>query len=335
MKGRAALHLSKNTQLQPSQPARGRAEALIHKTWRAPQALRWIFLSGAARATSEKSGGGVVEFSGFQMVGVMRFSVLTTDFNTRKRGGPDEIAARIFREEAMDLRFRLFEALTLPTLLQQSDPEFHLVILTSDQMPRPYLDRLRDLVAVHPGIEVWPAPVDRHYQLLKQAYERVPEDGSGHRLSFRIDDDDAVDLEMVERAKRIGRHLLTAQSDDTPTMLCWNKGFYFTIDADEGNSLTDCYLRAPLAIGTTLMHRPGAAHNPYRFNHRNFPAHYNTYTDISLPGFIRSIHADNSSTPHLEPRRGELKPIRVERQIRRHFGLDAKALLELKLGGGV
>ncbi|MGB2201228.1 MAG: glycosyltransferase [Pseudooceanicola atlanticus] len=273
----------------------------------------------------------MVEFNGVQMVGVMRFSVLTTDFTTLRRGTPDEIAERIFRPEAMELRFRLFEALTLPTLLNQTDPDFRLVILTSDQMPKQFLDRLRDLAAPHAGTEVWPAPVDRHYRLLRQSFGRVAPDGSGHRLSFRIDDDDAVDLEMVERSKTISRQLLAFQKDETATMLCWNKGFYYDIAEEGENSLTDTYLRAPLAIGTTLLHRPEDGHNPYRYNHKNFAAHYNVYSDISLPGFIRSIHPGNSSTPQLEPRRGELPPIRVQRQIRRHFGLDAEALMQLRL----
>lgn len=283
----------------------------------------------------------MTDFRGFQMVGVMRFSVLTTDFTTLRRGTPDEIAERIFAPDTMELRFRLFEALPLPTLLGQTDPEFQLVILTSEQMPKRYLDRLRDLVAIHPGIEVWPAPVARHYQLLRQsfgrAYERSngPTDAAGasHRLSFRIDDDDAVDLELVERAKRVGRGLLdlnASQGPVSPTMMCWNKGFYLDVSDSGENSLTDTYLRAPLAIGTTLMHGSEDGHNPYRYNHKNFAQHYNCYSDISAPGFIRSIHPGNSSTPQLEPRRGELPAARVTRQIRRHFGLDADALRALK-----
>lgn len=275
--------------------------------------------------------GQVTEFSGFQMVGVMRFSVLTTDFTTLRRGTPQEIAETIFSPEVMELRFRLFEALTLPTLLGQTDPDFHLVILTSSEMPDLYLNRLRDLVAVHPGIQVWPAPVDRHYALLRRSFDRVAPDGSGHRLSFRIDDDDAVDLQMVERAKSIGQGILACQTADGPTMLCWNKGFYLDVTRAGEDTLVDTYLRAPLAIGTTLMHRPGDGHNPYRYNHKNFAQHYNCYSDISLPGFIRTIHPGNSSTPQLEPRRGELPPHRVTRQVRRHFGLDADALRDLKV----
>jgi hypothetical protein len=273
----------------------------------------------------------MAEYNGVQMVGVCRFSVLTTDFTTQKRGTPEEIAERIFQPTPMELRFKLFEELTLATLLNQTDMDFRLVILTSVEMPKPYLDRLQDLVAEYPNIEVWPAPLDRHYKLLRMSFDRVETDGTGHRLSFRIDDDDAVDLEMVARAKMMARRVIDWQEDHTPSILCWNKGFYFDVNPEGPNVLTDTYLRAPLAIGNVLIHRAGDGHNPYRYNHKNFAAHYNCYSDISQPGFIRSIHMNNTSTPQLEPRRGELPEEEVNRQIRRHFGLDADALRALKV----
>ncbi|MGR3549953.1 glycosyltransferase [Pseudooceanicola sp.] len=272
----------------------------------------------------------MADFNGFQMVGVCRFSVLSTDFTTQRRGTPEEIAERIFQPAAMELRFKLFEALTWATLSAQTDPDFKLVILTSEEMPKRYLDRLRDVTASHPGTEVWAAPIDRHYKLLRMSFDRVAPDGSGHRLSFRIDDDDAVDLEMVQRAKSIARRLVDFQRDEVPSILCWNKGFYFDLNAEDESQLTDTFLRAPLAIGNTLIHRPGDGHNPYRYNHKNFAAHYNVYSDISLPGFIRSVHPGNTSTPQLEPRRGEMAEGRVTRQIKRHFGLDADALRAMR-----
>jgi len=271
----------------------------------------------------------VAKFTGFQMVGVMRFSVLTTDFRTSRRGTPEEIAASIFSDEAMERRFRLFEALALPTLKNQTDDDFRIVILTSELMPRKYLTRLNDLAGSVKGAEIWPAPLKGHYNLLQMAFARVPEDGSGHRLSFRLDDDDAVDLELVERSKRIARRLLPEQEDRMPTILCWNKGFYLDVREGEENVLTDTHLSMPLAIGNVLIHRPGDGHNPYRYNHRNFPQQYNCWSSISEPGFIRSIHAGNSATPYREKRSGEMDEGRTARQIRRHFGLDAAALKAL------
>lgn len=270
-------------------------------------------------------------YDGFQMVGVCRFSVLTTDFTTQKRGTPEEIADRIFQPGPIELRFRLFEELTWATLSRQTDMDFQLVILTSAEMPKVYQDRLRDLVAGFTNVQVWAAPIDRHYRLLRTAFDRIEPDNTGHRLSFRIDDDDAVDLEMVARSKLVARRVVEWQTDDVPTILCWNKGFYFDVQDKGPNILSDTHLRAPLAIGNVLIHRAGDGHNPYRYNHKNFAAHYNCYSDITQPGFIRSIHANNTSTPQLEPRRGEMPDDRVNRQIKRHFGLDAGALRALKV----
>ena len=271
----------------------------------------------------------MVEFTGFQAVGVLRFSVLTTDFITQKLVSFEHIRANIFRPDRLELRFRLFEALCLPSLARQSDGDFQFTVLTSAEMPGAFLDRLRDITAPYPHIHVMAAPVAGHYQLIKQAYAGMGGDGASHRLSFRLDDDDALDLDYIARLKRHGAALIGLSGAELPTAIAYNRGFYVELTEGGDNPLIDAVERAPLSVGTALMHRAEEPLNPYRYNHRAFAQHYNLWSDISVPGFLRTIHSDNVSTPAKQGISGKMRPRMVEKQIRRHFGVDPAMLRAL------
>lgn len=270
-----------------------------------------------------------MDFTGFQTVGLLRFSVLTTDFLTRKLVSFEKIRENIFRPDRLELRFKLFEALCLPSLVRQTDGDFRFIILTSAEMPARFLDRLRDLAAPHPHIAVQAVPVDGHYQLIKAAYGSVSPDGSSHRLSFRLDDDDALDLDYIARLKRTGAGLMPVTGGETPTAISFNRGFYVELREGQENPLIDSVERAPLSVGTALMHPASEPLNPYRFNHRAFAQHYNSWSDISVPGFLRTIHSDNISTPAKQGITGKMRPRMIEKQIKRHFGVDPAMLKAL------
>lgn len=270
-----------------------------------------------------------MDFTGFQTVGLLRFSVLTTDFLTKKLVSFEKIRENIFRPDRLELRFRLFEALCLPSLVRQTDGDFRFIILTSADMPAPFLDRLRDLCAPHGHIDVFTGEVGPHFQLIKAAYASVDPDGSSHRMTFRLDDDDALDLDYIARLKRLGAQLMPVTGPEVPTAIAFNRGFYVELREGEDNRLLDSVERAPLSVGTAVMHPAETPMNPYRFNHRAFAQHYNLWSDISVPGFLRSIHSDNVSTPAKQGITGKMRPRLIERQIQKHFGVDPAMLKAL------
>ena len=140
-----------------------------------------------------------------KMTGVIRFSVLTSDYYARRFPAQEDAAAHLFSPERMELRFRMFEKLCLPSLVRQSDADFRFVVLTSDRMPGDCLRRLEDLLRPLQNSRLVAAPPGVHYQLLKQAYEMMPEEGESHFIRFRLDDDDAVDMDFVRRTKAIAQ----------------------------------------------------------------------------------------------------------------------------------
>lgn len=141
-------------------------------------------------------------------VGLVRFSVLTPTYYSERFKTLEETAAHIFSPERMELRFRLFEKLCLPSLLRQSDPDFDMVVLTAESMPAPYLERLLDLIEPLRNIHCLPVGTENHYKLLQKGYNSVPKDGYSHRILFRLDDDDAVDKDFIKRTKGFADALL-------------------------------------------------------------------------------------------------------------------------------
>lgn len=264
-----------------------------------------------------------------KIVGLLRFSVLTPTYYSEKFDTLDKIAAHIFSPERMLLRFKLFETLCLPSLTRQTDPNFDCVVLTAESMPQPFLDHLHALIDPHPNLHLRPVGTGTHYKLLKEGYNSVPVGDATHRALFRLDDDDCVDLDFIARTRRLAEGLLALQGADTPFIMAHNRGFYVRFREGEDNEIFDACERAPLSAGTTLVAPLDHPSNPYRFNHRALAQHYNTFSNISVPAFIRTIHGDNKSNPTQMGVTHKMRPRLIDKQIKRHFGLSPQLLREL------
>lgn len=261
-------------------------------------------------------------------IGVMRFSVLTPTYYSERFDSLDAIAAHIFAPERMDLRFALFEKLVLPSLLRQSDDGFDLVVLTAAQLPSVHMERLRDLLDPVPHIHLMPVGTDKHYQLLKDAYNNIDPGDATHRILWRLDDDDAIDINYISRLKWICRNLHKMHPKTEPYAISFNRGFYLRRMAGE-NDVFDAVERAPLSAGTALLAPLDYPRNPYRYNHRALPQHYNMYSDISVPAFIRTIHGDNKSTPTQMGLTHEMTPEHIDAALQSGFGVTLKELKTL------
>lgn len=259
-------------------------------------------------------------------VGVMRFSVLTPTYYSERFDSLDAIAEHIFSEDRMTLRFHIFESLVLPSLQRQSDPNFDLVILTAERLPETYMERLRALIDPLPNMHLRPVGPDLHYQLLKDGYDSIDPGDVSHRILFRLDDDDAMDINYIKRLKWACRNLLKMHPLDTPYAIAFNRGFYVNMQEGE-NEVFDAVERAPLSTGTALLAPVDYKRNPYRYNHRALGQYYNLYTDISVPAFIRTINGSNKSNPTQMGATHRMRPKMLDQELRRHFDVT---LAEMK-----
>lgn len=264
-----------------------------------------------------------------RMVGLVRFSALATDYYSDVYPTQEELAAHLFSPERMELRFRLFEHLCLRSLTRQSDTSFRLIILTSEGLPQPYFERLLALIEPYPNIICHQAAPRPHYQQLKEAYGRVQLRRATHKILFRLDDDDALDKEFAARTKAFARGMIPLQGDgETPFIIAHNRGLYLEKTGD-GAELYDTCERSPLSTGMSLVAPAGSDHNPYAFNHRKIAQHYNTFSDISVPAFLRTIHGDNKSNPTHMGLTRKWRPKQAEAALEQHFGFTLDRVREL------
>lgn len=262
------------------------------------------------------------------MVGLLRFSVLTPTYYSERFPTLEETAAHIFSPERMELRFRIFQNLCLPSLVRQTDADFQMIVLTAESMPDPFLRRLADLLEPFPNIHCVPVGTGNHYKLLQSGYDMIPKQDMTHRILFRLDDDDALDINFVKRTKRLATGLLRLQAGRQPFIIAYNRGFYVR-SRPGGNEVFDSCERAPLSTGTTLVAPAHHGANPYRFNHRKLAQHFNTYSDISVPSFIRTIHGDNKSSPAQMGLTHKMNESDMAEQLRTHFDVDIADLRTL------
>lgn len=264
----------------------------------------------------------------FRTIGLLRFSVLTPTYYSERFTSLEDTAAHLFAAERLELRFRLFETLCLPSLVQQSDPDFTALVLTAESLPEPWLSRLEALLAPLSNIHLRRVGPDKHYPLLRDAYQSVDVTDATHRIMFRLDDDDAVDRDFIARIKRLATGLMAIRDPDTPAIIAFNRGFYVDTTSDE-TAVFDACERAPLSTGTTLVAPVTYPNNPYRYVHRKLLQHYDCYSDISVPAFIRTIHGDNKSNPTQMGLTRKMKPRQIAKALKAHFHLtldDLKAL---------
>ncbi|APX15966.1 hypothetical protein BWR17_09025 [Phaeobacter inhibens] len=266
------------------------------------------------------------------VVGLARFSVLTPTYYSERFATLADTAAHLFAPERMELRFRVFERLCLRSLLRQSDQGFHLILLTAEDMPEAYLERLARLLEPATNITLMPVGPGAHYRMLKQGYNAVPLDGATHRLMFRLDDDDAVDLDYVARNRRLAMGLIPLQSGNTPFILANNRGLYLRrTQGPDGptDEIFDACEKAPLSVGAALVAPVEYRDNPYRYNHRRYAQHWNTYSDISTPGFLRTIHGDNKSRPAQMGITHKMSDTEIATALDRHFAMTPDQLRDV------
>lgn len=143
------------------------------------------------------------------VVGICRFSYLGLSDWTAFRNDKSvddsrlaEVARTLFSEERMTARFRSFETLCLPSILAQSDPDFVFLIVSSPRMPAHWHERLEALCKPHDRIRLLWSDLPRLGDALAEPLRELHEQSAGNLWQFRLDDDDAIDVDFMPRLRR-------------------------------------------------------------------------------------------------------------------------------------
>jgi len=266
-----------------------------------------------------------------QIVGLIRFSFVTTGDFYPGFDSVDAMKAFLFDEARLERRFRLFEGVCLPTLKAQRDTDFTLIFLVAADFPKRWRQRLDAALAGLPFAKVIEKPPMNHYQGIREAFDAVPREGFTHRTTFRLDDDDAVNLDYIAKLRKLSAKLNRFAPKDDPVGIAFNKGLYLTY-SKAGTTYQRAQERMPLSIGTALMAPVAFAGNIYAYNHRAISQHHCIWMDVSDIIYLRTLHQDNKSTPHFSGSIETLEPKRAATLLVKNFGLEFQALEKLMKG---
>ncbi len=110
-------------------------------------------------------------------------------------------AADLYAADRMELRFFLFENFLVPSLKSQSDKNFICLILTSDIMPAIYKDRLRDICANNPNLELLVSSELTVHEALWPRISTLNTLAGRPLVQFRIDDDDCLSRDYIQELR--------------------------------------------------------------------------------------------------------------------------------------
>lgn len=261
------------------------------------------------------------------VVGVTRFSTTfrhvqpfrsqSDDFDTR--------ATHLFDEERLKRRFDIWEAVTLPSLAAQTDPDFSMLIVTSSLLPEWAQARLRDVLAAQPfrSLIAAPTPDDVFSREVRRGVRALADPSHGFVGTFRLDDDDALASDWVVRFRRQASDAITT----TPPVevISYEAGWY--IMAAEGGVRLAAVERKLIACGLGRV----SARAPLQTIHNSPHSHHRLDETLSTvrctgaPAWIVTAH-DLNDSDRMASKPLLRSPIRTVAEVRDALGPTFAAL---------
>ncbi|MCU4655176.1 putative rhamnosyl transferase [Roseibacterium sp. SDUM158016] len=262
-----------------------------------------------------------------QVIGVCRFSYPATAGFRLSSKGTDKVIETLYAPERMRYRFTCFEQICLPSLAAQTDRDFRLVALVGDMMPIRWRRRLKSLRATYPFLEICAMEPVGPLQATRRAFRVGGDEGVPYVTGFRIDDDDAVAVDYVERLRDTADRLLDIGWADaeTPAVIGYQTGLYWALD-DPALPLYRYSETRPLGQASAMVTAFDFQHNIYRWNHAHLLANARCWTDPRDDMFLRTLHGGNDSTRTAPKGASRLAPAMADEALSQRFGLAPKAV---------
>lgn len=228
-----------------------------------------------------------------QVIGLCRFSYPAIGGFQVEHDSIEDRIAYLYAEERLEERFRLMETIALPCLRQQTDPDFDLVIVIGNTLPKTYQDRLRDLCADIPQIRIRMEPPRKQREVMKEILNQTRRDLSEPCLQFRHDDDDAVSVEFVERLRQTAEACSGLLKQRKSVAIDFNRGYIAKLGSD-GVQATEVFRHYDVAA-LGMYVRGGSRLSIMNFSHQKIYQFMPTISISDTPMFIRSHNTYNDS----------------------------------------
>ncbi|MDP5219356.1 putative rhamnosyl transferase [Ruegeria sp. 2205SS24-7] len=187
------------------------------------------------------------------ILGLCRFSYLGEGGFKMTHDTLDDRRAFLYQQERLVTRFRHFEAITLPSVAGQTDPDFRLLVVIGQDFPAPYLDRLQNLTRHVPQVLIRAYPPMRHRRVMIRAMRDnygAPEQPS---LQFRLDDDDAMGRDFIARFRETAEDTRALWSKHRAIAVDFNRGYVFRAGPEGLQVCAYSYAYSAIALGIIVQ----------------------------------------------------------------------------------
>ncbi|MEO0939910.1 MAG: putative rhamnosyl transferase [Pseudomonadota bacterium] len=256
-----------------------------------------------------------------QIIGLCRFSYPAIGGFQVEHDSYEERIRFLWAEARLEERFRLFETVALPCLRAQTDQNFDLLLLIGEDFPKHHADRLHDLVADIPQVQIIKRPPRPSRELSKELLNAARRDPSKECIQFRHDDDDACAVDFIEKLRAGAREVRPLLKNHRAVALDWNRGYVAEVGA-EGIAATPIFRQ--FYVSALGVHIQGnCAVTIHNFNHEKLPQFLPCVSFPDADMFMRTHNGYNDS------RQKKVKPVPVapltaeqEQLFRDRFAVD-------------
>jgi hypothetical protein len=257
-----------------------------------------------------------------QVIGLCRFSYPAEGGFQVEHGSVEDRMAYLYAPARMEERFRHFEALCLPSIRAQTDPDFTFLILVGEAMPARWRDRLDALIADVPQARVVARPPAPHRRVCQDVFNEA-RDMAAPCLQFRHDDDDAISVDFIAALRQAAADCAPILSRFRHVGFDWNRGYVARPDAEglcAEETVTPYWgVAQAMAVG------PGVRQTILNFAHNKINRFMPTVTFTDSPMYVRghNDHNDSRQKAHVKPVALPRLDAEGEAAFRARFGIDA------------
>ncbi len=241
-----------------------------------------------------------------QILGLCRWSYPSAPgaFQKDAKGGIDAIREALYDPVRLQLRLFYLEHVVLPSLRVQTDPDFTIVMLMGETLPDPARSKVLELISDIPQIKPVFAPEGRpHRDICRDVMVAERDMGVRAVAEFRLDDDDAVAVDFVERTRDFFYKVKGIYRNGGKLALDFNRGFILRTDLS-GVKLTPVTTRY-WTPGLVLYLRPQSDESLLHFNHAQMWKRIPMLSFPRVPMFLRGAHGENDSSVSYKPHNSE------------------------------
>lgn len=206
----------------------------------------------------------------------------------------------LFTRDRLDLRLRLFRAVTLPSLAAQTDPGFHHLVLTSDQLPDWALSALTEACLQAYGDAARFSILASRPTLARGPLRSFMERTYPGQVVVQVvlDDDDGLAADYMADLRR---QLAALDADkpglgrEAPYFISYPLGYGLVLRGDPSGGAALYLHRYPfINAGLVLIGMPSGK-NILGIDHRAAPRRFGAKMVPGKPMFLRSLHDFNDS----------------------------------------